>query len=376
MGLRPVEEEAGATVTFDVLVAGGGPAGLAAGIAAARAGASVQVHERRFGPLDKACGEGLMPEGVAFLEEMGVLSHLGRAAPFEGIRYVQEDGSLAVGRFPKGKVGLGIRRPILHGALIERALAMGVEIREGSAVRGFSPGQGHIRLHTERETVRGRLLVVADGLSSGLRRQAGLDGAPGEGRRFGVRRHFRSPGAGDPGVVEVHFGAGVEAYLTPVGGGEVGLAFLWDPSHVGALRFPELLTRFPSLASRWEGASPSSEVRGAGPLFRRVRRRIAERLVLVGDAAGYVDALTGEGVSLAFAGAADLGRALPRILAEGATTESLLAWERRAALRYAAYAGLAQGLLFLTRHPPLRRQVVRALGRWPGLFGGALRLVC
>lgn len=362
-------------MSVDVLVAGGGPAGLAAAIAAASRGLSVQVHERRKGPVDKACGEGLMPAGVRFLEAMGVLPHLERAAPFDGIRYAQEDGGEAVGRFPQGSWGLGIRRPTLQKALALRARELGVEILEGSRVQGFSQGQRNVMLHTDGGTAVARILLAADGLSSPLRRQAGLDGPVASGRRFGIRRHYRLPEGSVVAQVEVHFRRGVEAYLTPVARDEIGLAFLWDEARLGPMRFSELLGLFPQLAERFSGCEPRSEIRGAGPLHRRARRGIAERLVLVGDAAGYVDALTGEGLSLAFAAAADLGRMLPGILLREASVASLAAFERRASLRFASYAALAHGLLMLSRRPWLRRRVIRVLGRFPSLFDGALRVV-
>lgn len=341
---------------------------MAAAIAVASRGFSVQVHERRRGPVDKACGEGVMPEGARILGALGVRP--GRSASFAAIRYVQEDGSEALGRFPSGKSGLGIRRPLLHEALALRARELGVDLREGSEVKGFSRDSQGITLDTRAGKFAGRLLVVADGLSSPLRKQAGLDGAPVRSRRFGVRRHFRI-GEGDgfrPDEVQVHFGKGAEAYLTPVGPGEVGLAFLWEPGAVGPGGFASLLGGFPRLHERFSPLEPLSEVRGAGPLFRRVRRRTAEGLVLLGDAAGYVDALTGEGLTLAFAAAADLGSLLPGILARGATADSLAPFERRCTRRFTSYAVWAHGLLFLARRPALRGSVVRGLGASPWLF--------
>jgi flavin-dependent dehydrogenase len=160
----------------------------------------------------------------------------------------------------------------------------------------------------------------------------------------------------------------VEAYVTPAGARRVGLAFLWEDGLPGRLGFEALLARFPSLAERLSGAEPDSRARGAGPLLRTARSRVADRFALVGDAAGYVDALTGEGLSLAFTCAEALGALLPDALVKGATRESLQPYERTFQRVFRRYAWLAHGMLVLSRRPPWRRRVVRWLGRHPRLF--------
>jgi flavin-dependent dehydrogenase len=352
---------------YDVAVVGGGPAGLAVAIGAARRGLNTVVLERGTVPMDKACGEGLMPSGLAVLERLGARALLGPegCAPFVGIRYVQEDGSGVEGRLPEPG-GLGVRRVALATALTERARAVGVELRERTQVRAHRRTAGTVELETPAGLVEARVLVAADGLGSPLRRAEGLEVAAGGPRRFGVRRHFRvqpwSP------FVEVHFAEGVEAYVTPAGAGRVGLAFLWEDGLPGRIGFDTLLGRFPSLADRLSGAEPDSQVRGAGPLLRTARARVADRFVLVGDAAGYVDALTGEGLSLAFTCAEALGDLLPDALARGATREALQPYERTFQRVFRKYAWLAHGMLVLARRPRWRRQVVRWLGRNPRVF--------
>ena len=211
----------------DLVIVGGGPAGLAAAIHAAQRGLTSVVLERRALPLDKACGEGLMRGGVAALAAMGVeVPEKGRAA-FLGVRYV--DGpAIAEARFAR-RPGWGVRRTALVEGMAARARTLGIELRyECEAGPWRRSGTRGLMVETAWGPVGARLLVGADGLLSRVRREAGLE-LPWRGRRrFGVRRHFRlrpwSP------FVEVHWAEGIEAYITPVGPDRVGVALLWDGS--------------------------------------------------------------------------------------------------------------------------------------------------
>lgn len=352
----------------DVAIVGGGPAGLAVAIEAASRGLETVVLERRQSP-DKACGEGIMPAGVRALEVLGALDLVdpSQAAPFLGIRYVQEDGVCAEARFSQGR-GLGIRRTALVRALATRAIQAGAEIRWEEPFFRFSQDDRCVRLETDRGWWQARLLVAADGLASPIRRACNLEGDPVRRRRFGVRRHFaRRPWSE---LVEVHWGEGVEAYVTPAGSRQVGIAFLWDERRLGPRRFDELLEGFPLLRERLAGADVASETRGAGPLERRALGRVRGRVVLVGDAGGYVDALSGEGLTLAFGQAMVLGPLLADAAARG--SPALLPFERAAACAFQRYAVLSRSLLLLSRSPPLRRRIVRLLATHPHLFARLL----
>ena len=349
---------------YDVAIAGGGPAGLAAAIRAAQRGFKAVVLERSDGPLDKACGEGLMPAGAHELSLLG--AHLETAQPFFGIRYLQDE-QVVEARFKKGN-GLGIRRTVLSSALRERASELGAEVRRAT-VQSAHAGPQSIAIATDQGEVLARLLIAADGLHSPLRHAAGLD-APGPPAppRFGIRRHYQLAPWSD--LVEVHWSAGVEAYLTPVGPACVNVAFL---SGRGA-GFDELLSRFPALQKKLAGAEAGSETRGAGPLLQRVRARRADRLALLGDAAGYVDAITGQGLSLAFAGAAILIEALPQDLSQD-LAPALAGYDRALRSRWLRYAIPARVLVALSRRPSLRRSAIRSVAAFPGAFGALVNLV-
>ena len=357
----------------DVAVAGGGPAGLALAIQSAKRGLSTVVLERRASPLDKACGEGLMPPGLRQLELLGARDRIDpeECAPFEGIRYVQEDGSFAEARLP-GCGGLGIRRIALIRALASRALEVGVELRHQSPVLRHRRTPASVLIETPDARVEAKILVAADGLLSPLRRAEGLERHSQAPRRFGLRQHYRvTPWSK---CVEVHLCEVAEAYVTPAGPGRVGVAFLWDVDRLDERASVTLLrSHFPALQERLKSAEADSEPRGAGPLSQKSSTRTLDRFVLIGDAAGYVDAITGEGLSLAFACAATLGELLPRAIAQGATREALLTYERDFVHRFRKYALSARALVSLARHPALRRPVVRGLSRYPKLFESLIR---
>ena len=340
--------------TPDVVIVGGGPAGLATAIAARRAGLAVQVVDRARPPVDKACGEGLMPDAAALLADLGVRLPAGASHPFRGIRYL--DGDLAAeGVFPGGGSGLGVRRLALHAALVRRAEEVGVGFSWGVTVESLAEGG----VATDRGPIAARWVVGADGLRSRVRRWAGLEGPPSAVRRFGVRRHVALAPWCD--LVEVHWGPAAEAYVTPVAPDQVGIALLWSGPAKG---FDDLLARFPALRERLAGAPALSRDRGTGPLEQRVRGVVRGRVALVGDAAGYLDAITGEGMAVAFHQASALA---------GALAAGDLAPYAAAHRRIARLPDLMTRLVLgLERRPGLRRRALRALAADPALFSRLL----
>lgn len=358
---------------YDVAVVGGGPAGLAVAIGCAGRGLSVALVERSRGPIDKACGEGIMPAGRRELERLGVLPLLGPddTACIEGIRYIQEDGASVAAPLPE-PFGLGVRRTALSAALLTRAQAVGVKLHLGQKVLALRLQPGGSILSGSEPEIGARFVVAADGLHSPLRQEQGWTVPLRGPRRFGLRQHFRCPPWSS--YVEVYFGAGVEAYVTPVGAERVGVAFLWDAARQrngdgdGRTTFERLMREFPLLQRRLQGAPVDSTPRGSGPLAQRSRRLYRPGLALLGDAAGYVDAITGEGLSLALTGAAALSAVLPDVLARGGETAPLRAYERAHRQEFLRYQLLAESVLAIARRPGLRRRVLGLLQRAPGLF--------
>ncbi len=227
------------------VVVGGGPAGLAFAAAAAARGLDVAVLERRAGALDKACGEGILPAGVRALEALGVLP---RARPRRRLAAPRAPlDRRRRRRGPDRAAGAGRPGRPAHRAL-RRAPGAGARGRRrdrrggrGGRRTGASAGCVQVGL-AGGEARAARIVVAADGLASPTRRREGLDRPVSGPPRFGLRRHFaRAPWAD---AVEVHFGAGAEAYVTPCGAGRVGVAFLFERGAGG--RFEDLLARFPA----------------------------------------------------------------------------------------------------------------------------------
>jgi flavin-dependent dehydrogenase len=235
-------------------------------------------------------------------------------------------------------------------------------------VRGFDDGTS-ARVHTGSGNVEARVVVAADGLHSALRRAAGLEFPPAQRARFGIRRHFHLPPWSD--FVEVHWAAGVEAYVTPVGPESVNVALLFDGTDEGR-SFESLFARFPALRERVGSAPAESEARGAGPLLQPVRARATGRLALVGDAAGYVDAITGQGLALAFLSAERLVEALQ---AEPDVARALRRYDASLRTEWLRYSVPARGLLALSARPRLRSRGLRLCERHPALFGALVRAV-
>jgi menaquinone-9 beta-reductase len=314
----------------DALIIGGGPAGLAAAIALRQKGLDVLVADALLPPIDKACGEGLMPDAREDLTALGITVRDG--APFEGIAFLAGRRQAAA-YFERGS-GIGIRRLHLHALLTERCCELGVRLAWGTRVH-IAP---HEPLSVDGRPCIYRYAIGADGQSSRMRLAMGLGQGKIFSRRFGVRCHYRvKPWSR---MVEVHWGDLGQAYVTPVGEQEVCVATV---ARSPAVRMEAVLAGLPALWERLQGASVLSTVRGALTTTRKLRRVTAGNIALTGDASGSADAVTGEGIGLSFRHAL--------LLAEAVVADNLDIY--------------AAGHPVIQRMPHLMSRVMLRMDAWP-----------
>lgn len=357
----------------DVLIAGGGVAGSSLAILLGRRGLTVELFERATFPREKPCGEGLMPAGVAVLERLGLAGAVG-GEPFCGIRYHVGRRTLEA-RFPETNgqptSGRAQRRLHLDRVLFQAAAATpGVTAHTGVRVEAPLRENGRVvGLCVEGTPRRAPLVVAADGVQSGLRRALGL-AVPAHRKRFGTRVHFRLPaGQAQPAWVDVFMGRGYELYVASLPERELLVAALADAEVLGGpieQTFHRWCRAHGALAARLEGAAKVTDLLCAAPLGARARAGVAPGIVLLGDAAGSIDPITGGGMTHALLTAELLAEHVARNL--GVTADDWL-WEfdreRQALLR--DYRILTRLVLWLADHPRAAEPLVSALRFAPGL---------
>jgi len=341
----------------EVVVVGGGPAGLAAAIALRQRGADVLVVEAQRPPIDKACGEGLMPDSRVELERLGITLDTRDGGEFRGIRFSNCNSGRAdsvSARFANG-IGLGIRRVHLHQLLIDRAESLGVRLSWNTRVDLREKG----KVSVAGVPCEYGFLVGADGQGSTVRRWADLEEGSLISRRFGFRRHFRvSPWSE---FVEVHWGARGQAYVTPVGSNELCIATIAGDPRV---RMGEVLASIPFLQQKLQGVDTSSSHRGSVTTTRRLKRVARGRIALIGDASGSADAITGEGLAMVFRQSQLLAVAVER------GDLDFYAVGHPAILKMPMT--MARMMLTMDRWPLFRDRAIRVLAAEPTLFSRLL----
>jgi menaquinone-9 beta-reductase len=339
----------------DVLVVGGGPAGLAAAIAVRQQGFRVIVADGDRPPIDKACGEALMPDAIRAFEALGLSAPATEASLLTGVRFLSS-GLSAEATFPAA-CGLSVRRTTLHRIMAERAAALGADLRWQTAVTGIH-GQ---EVQVGKRRIHSRWIIGADGVNSRVRSWTNLQSYFQHRLRYAFRRHYHVPLWTDR--MEIYWGRRHQAYMCPVNKGEVCIAVA---SREPNGRLDEALRGFPELAVRLDGAEIASVERGAIVANRKFKRIWRDHVALIGDASGTVDPITGEGLGLAFRQAV--------ILAECLKENDLARYQaehRKLALRPTMMARL---MLTLDGRPGLQMRTLQAFCKRPEIFRRLLAL--
>lgn len=339
----------------NVCVVGGGPAGLAAAIALTNEKYAVTLVDCGVPPMDKACGEGLMPDSIAALRELGVEIPADVGFSFRGIRFADAH-SAVFADFPNG-VAKGLRRTVLHQLLVRHAIGQGVS---------FVWNAKHVLLTVagvslDKQFIKADLVVAADGQHSEIRRQAGLHRVTRETRRFGFRRHYQI--APWSSYMELHWGTGSQIYVTPIAPDEICVTIM---SRYPGVRLGHALSGFPELRERLGDAEPVSSQMGALSVSRTLACVHSNNVVLIGDASGSVDAVAGQGMCLGFKQALALAAAL-----KSGDIQRYQGAHKKLMKRPRAMASL---MLTMDRDGPFRSLTLAGLARYPEIFKSLLAI--
>jgi 2-polyprenyl-6-methoxyphenol hydroxylase-like FAD-dependent oxidoreductase len=386
--VKSAERQGSTAADFDAVVVGAGPAGASFALRLARLGHRVALLDRENFPREKVCGEGLMPHGLAALSELGLGDELLAAGQaFHGIRYALPDGTEAQASFPKGPdgatTGLGIRRSQLDDSIVRACHAEPkITLGLGDSVRGLERmPSGNFRVFSRTSSYAAPLVVAADGARSPMRAALDVKALIPRRKRFAIRAHFEHrPRADQRPPVEVFMAPDYELYMTPVSRTVTGVIMTLSSKSLStiqgdighAIRQALLNSGRPWLMELAE-APALSRIQSVGPLGLRSKRWAGEGWLLLGDAAGALDPITGEGLSLALKGAKIAAEVCHQAIeARNISQCALAAYERRLWWARLELEIMTSLVLQLSHSQLLARRVIRNLARFPETFSKLL----
>ncbi|MBI4636182.1 MAG: NAD(P)/FAD-dependent oxidoreductase [Candidatus Rokubacteria bacterium] len=381
-------------MTPDVIVVGAGPGGAATAILLSEHGLGVLVLDRARFPRSKICGEYLSPEAVRVLDRLGALKTLDAVAtPLLGMRITAPDGTTVAGRYrplgpyrPYREHALGVSRTTLDAALAERLRALPLEFREETRVTDLIlDGERVVGVETvdrdhRARTVRAPLVIGADGRTSVVAQRLGCR-RPHRLRRMALVTYVSGlSGCGDSG--EVFVDPPDYGILNPIEPDRANLSLVVPLEHAAPFSdrleafFAARVAQLPHLARRLAGARRAAPVQAMGPLAYRVTPPRRPGVLLVGDAAGFYDPFTGEGIFSALHGAELAAETVVRALRSGDTSARALAeYERARRTAFGGKARLTRALQLVIRHRRLANLTARVLVRRPALLDLLLGII-
>lgn len=370
----------------DVTIVGAGPAGAVAALVLARRGHRVRLLDRARFPRPKLCGDTLNPGALALLGTVADTAPLRAAGlSLDGMRLSGPGGAQVEGRYPPGVAGLSIRRCDLDAWLVARAVAAGATFDDGVLVRGpivvdgavsgvvFATAAGD-RPH------RSRIVLAADGRASVLARACGLASTPVRPRRWALGTYAEGVGGIDSSLGEMHVRAGGYLGLAPVPGGLTNVCLVVPRARAAAAvadpwaAIQAAVARDPALGPRLAAARPAAPPVVLGPMALDTSDAGVPGLLLAGDAAGFVDPMTGDGLRFAIAGgllAAEIAADVLDGACPAADAPHALARRRHAA--FATKWRFNRGVRALVDAAPLVRAAAWAARCWPGAFEALVR---
>lgn len=368
---------------YDAAIVGAGPAGSALAAFLGRAGLKVLLADRARFPRAKVCGEYMSPQALLSLEHLGVLGTLEALHPrrLRGLAvHAGADGAFRAdyepvdGHVPFRPYGFGVSRLLLDDLLVRHAQGIpGVTFRDGFSVTRLLDEGGRVTGIAGRagngpeERLEASLVIGADGIRSRVARWAGLARPPAL-RKFAFMAHLA--GLSDENRGELHLGPDCYAGIAPVEGGLANVNLVVDEARLREVNgdparfFETTLNTIPGMAARLEAGRRTGPVRSVGPLAWDTRSAVADGVLLVGDAAGFVDPFTGEGLFMALRGAELAAEEIPRALGAGGPNPAGLAgYLVRRQAEFGRKLAVCRGIQRLLPRRRLAGWVIGRLGR-------------